>query len=123
MLIPDAQVQISYEDIDGADAGRDESGYMHRILLRSKVASWGFSYAHLTEWRHLFLYSSGSGRRFPVGNYHLLSQPVRYFLAQCQNRYLEQLQLPDHPMLRRSYGDIQNSIARWHSAYLRSGGA
>lgn len=49
MLVPDEQVQISYEDIDGADAGRDESGYMHRILLRSKVASWGFSYAHLTE--------------------------------------------------------------------------
>lgn len=49
MLVPDAQVQVSYEDIDGADAGRDESGYMHRIMLRCKLASWGFTYSHLTE--------------------------------------------------------------------------
>ena len=49
MLLPDEQVQVSYEDIDSADAGRDESGYMHRIMLRCKLGSWGFTYSHLTE--------------------------------------------------------------------------
>ncbi len=49
MLLPDAQVGVSYEDVDSADAGRDESGYMHRIMVRCKVASWSFSYGHLTE--------------------------------------------------------------------------
>ena len=49
VLVPDSQVTVSYEDLDSADAGRDESGFMHRILVRSKVPSWEFSYAHLTE--------------------------------------------------------------------------
>lgn len=49
MLVPDEPVQISYEDVDASDAGRDESGVMHRKLSRCKVAKWSFSYSHLTE--------------------------------------------------------------------------
>ena len=49
MLAPDTEVTVSYEDIDGADAGRDQAGFLHRSLLRSKVPSWNFSYAWLTE--------------------------------------------------------------------------
>ena len=49
MLVPDAEVQSSYEDLDSADSGRDESGVMHRIPVRYKVSSWSFSYDHLTE--------------------------------------------------------------------------
>lgn len=49
MLVPDAEVAVSYEDLDSAEAGRDQAGYMHRIVVRCKVPSWEFSYAHLTE--------------------------------------------------------------------------
>ena len=49
MLVPDADVTVSYEDLDASDAGRDESGYMHRIVVRHKVGRWKFEYAHLTE--------------------------------------------------------------------------
>lgn len=49
MLLPDAEVGVSYEDLDSGDSGRDESGVMHRYLVRSKVAVWSFSYGHLTE--------------------------------------------------------------------------
>ena len=49
VLTPDAEVSVSFEDLDAADSGRDESGVMHRIVVRHKVASWGFSYSHLTE--------------------------------------------------------------------------
>ena len=49
MLAPDAEVAVSYEDLDSADSGRDESGFMHRIVVRYKVGSWKFEYAHLTE--------------------------------------------------------------------------
>ena len=48
-LTPDAEVTASYEDLDSADSGRDESGVMHRIPVRYKVASWNFTYEHLTE--------------------------------------------------------------------------
>ena len=37
MVAPDADVQMSFEDLDGAQSGRDESGFMHRILVRRKV--------------------------------------------------------------------------------------
>ena len=49
MLAPDARVEVSYQDLDASDAGRDESGFMHRIVVRHKVASWKFQYSHLTE--------------------------------------------------------------------------
>ena len=49
MLTPDAEVVVSYSDLDASDAGRDESGFMHRIVVRHKVGSWKFSYSHLTE--------------------------------------------------------------------------
>ena len=49
LLVPDAQVGMSYEDVDSSDAGRDESGYMHRVMVRNKVGVWSFTYHHLTE--------------------------------------------------------------------------
>ena len=49
MLAPDEEISVSYEDIDGADAGRDQAGFMHRSMLRSKVPSWNFTYSSLTE--------------------------------------------------------------------------
>ena len=49
MLVPDEEVSMSFEDLDASDSGRDESGVMHRIVVRQKVASWGFTYSHLTE--------------------------------------------------------------------------
>lgn len=49
MLVPDAEVAVSFSDLDASDAGRDESGFMHRIVVRHKVGSWKFTYAHLTE--------------------------------------------------------------------------
>ena len=49
MPIPDGDVQVRYEDIDAAAAGRDESGVMHRLPVRQNVGSWEFSYSLLTQ--------------------------------------------------------------------------
>lgn len=49
LLVPDEDVQHSYEDLDDASSGRDESGYMHRAMVRCKVGTWAFSYAFLTD--------------------------------------------------------------------------
>ena len=49
MLVPDEEVQHNYEDLDDSSSGRDESGVMHRVVVRYKVGSWAFSYSHLTE--------------------------------------------------------------------------
>ena len=49
MLAPDEEVAVNYEDLDSSDSGRDESGIMHRTVVRYKVGSWRFEYSNLTE--------------------------------------------------------------------------
>lgn len=72
MLVPDADVEASYEDIDAADAGRDQAGFMHRIPVRTKVASWQFSYSHLTEEEKQYMESL-----FPESGTFLFTHPHR----------------------------------------------
>ena len=49
MFPPDEDMEFSFEDIDSADAGRDEAGKMHRIVVRYKVGKWSFSYKVMSE--------------------------------------------------------------------------
>ena len=49
MPLPDEEVEMSFEDLDRAEAGRDESGFMHRLVARYKVGVWNFHYSHLTQ--------------------------------------------------------------------------
>lgn len=49
LLVPLAEPQFSYEDIDAADTGRDEAGYMHRHVVRRKVGKWILDYGTITE--------------------------------------------------------------------------
>lgn len=56
-LVPDAEVTFSYEDLDDGDSGRDESGYMHRIVARHKVMSASFSFSVLTNAEMMYMES------------------------------------------------------------------
>lgn len=49
MLVPDAPLSASYEDVLSSDSGKDESGVMHVIPLRAKASKWTFVYSSLTE--------------------------------------------------------------------------
>lgn len=49
LLLPDEEVAVSYEDLDDSDSGRDESGTMHRIVLRYKMGTWSWEFAWITE--------------------------------------------------------------------------
>lgn len=61
---PDCDMQMRFEDLDSAQSGRDEAGYMHRIVVRRKVGVWDFSYNRLSgeEYRYMMsaLPKSGS---------------------------------------------------------------
>lgn len=57
MLTPDEGVEMSFEDLDSADAGRDEAGYMHRSVVRYKVGVWNFTYSHLTQGEYTYMLS------------------------------------------------------------------
>jgi hypothetical protein len=49
MFAPDADIDFSYEDLDDADSGRDESGHMHRVVVRYKVMSGSFVFSHISQ--------------------------------------------------------------------------
>lgn len=65
--VPDADVVITENDLDSEDTGRDESGYMHRLVLREKVKTWEFSYAVLSSEDYEYIKSLIAGKStFPV---------------------------------------------------------
>ena len=55
ILAPDGEVELSFQDLDSGSAGRDESGIMHRIRVRTRVKTWSFSYFALRaeEYRYM----------------------------------------------------------------------
>ncbi|MBE7001154.1 MAG: hypothetical protein E7421_00405 [Ruminococcaceae bacterium] len=62
ILAPDENVEISLEDIDASDSGRDESGVMHRFVVRQGVGKWTFSYACLTGEEYAYMESLFAGK-------------------------------------------------------------
>ena len=45
LYAPDCDIEPSYSDLDASDSGRDEAGYMHREVVREKVATWPIAYS------------------------------------------------------------------------------
>ena len=62
ILTPDAGVELKRQDLDAADAGRDESGVMHRIVVRRRVGSWAFQYSSLTKETYQYIRSLFQGK-------------------------------------------------------------
>ena len=57
LIPPDGDVQMSFEDLDSAQSGRDQAGFMHRIPVRYKVGVWEFSYSRLTGEEYAYMLS------------------------------------------------------------------
>ena len=55
VLVPDADVEVTMTDLDAGSAGRDESGFMHRIRVRKRVKTWAFQYFALPreQWQYM----------------------------------------------------------------------
>lgn len=77
---PDAGVEMTCADIDASDAGRDESGYMHRQVVRRRVRTWTFTYTLLTGEELSYIRSVFSGLdEFPF------TSPEGECTAYCSN--------------------------------------
>ncbi len=49
LYAPDCDIEPIYSDLESSDSGRDEAGYMHREVVREKVAPWPIAYSCLTD--------------------------------------------------------------------------
>ena len=72
LLAADAGVELGFSDLDSEASGRDESGYLHRDVLRKAVRTWDFTYGVLTAEEFDYLQSLFAGKatfRFREGDY------------------------------------------------------
>lgn len=88
MLAPDAEPEFSFADLDASDSGRDESGVMHRIMVREKVGTWSFSYAHLSDEDLAYLRNLFEGKAqftftHPVFGSSNATETCTAYMSQC----------------------------------------
>jgi hypothetical protein len=62
VLVPDADLSVSAFDMAAEDSGRDESGVLHRFLLRQGVRSFVLRYDTLTQQEYRYLCSLIEGK-------------------------------------------------------------
>ena len=107
MLAPDAGVEMSFEDLDSADAGRDEAGFMHRGLVRSKVGVWNFVYSHLTGQEYAYMLSI-----LPKGGTFTFTypDPLDPTVAKSCTAYLSGFGITWHSAKTNSYRNLKFSI-------------
>lgn len=85
MLVPDADVSLSFSDLDSSDSGRDESGVMHRIVVRHRVGTWGFNYSQLTAEEYKYMRSLFEGKSEFAFTYRDLDGYLVETKAYCSN--------------------------------------
>lgn len=85
MLVPDQDVSLSYADLDSSDSGRDESGVMHRIVVRHRVATFGFNYSELTAEEYKYMRSLLDGKTDFLFTYRDLNGYLVETRAYCSN--------------------------------------
>ena len=62
MLEPDEEAELSFSGLEASGSGRTEDGVMHRIVVREKVATFGFGYALLDREDYAYLEGLMAGK-------------------------------------------------------------
>lgn len=62
ILVPDADINLEYNDLDSEESGRDESGIMHRIVLRRGVMKMVIPYGNISRKDYLYMESLFDGK-------------------------------------------------------------
>ena len=62
ILVPDQDMEMEYNDLDSEETGRDESGVMHRIVLRHSIRKFSISYESLSREEYLYMRSLFDGK-------------------------------------------------------------
>lgn len=62
LLWPDMNVNVTENDLDSDSSGRDETGNMHRFIIRSGVKTWEFAYAVLDAEDYFYIQKMFKGK-------------------------------------------------------------
>lgn len=83
ILTPDEGVRIIKSDLDSEDSGRDESGVMHRQVLREKVVTLELEYAVLTQREYQYTETLFAGKATFTVEYLDLNGKLAEMTAYC----------------------------------------
>ncbi len=85
IIAPDADIQIVGTDLDSDSTGRDESGFMHRDVLRYRVKNWELSYSSLSAEEYVYMQSLTAGKPYFDFQYKDIDGTVKTVKAYCSN--------------------------------------
>ena len=85
LLVPDADVELTQTDLDSGSAGRDETGYMHRIRVRKRVKTWVFQYFALSREEFQYLENLLSKNQTFTFSYLDTDGTIHTCTAYCSN--------------------------------------
>ena len=107
LLLPDQDVSMQWEDLEAPGSGRDESGYMHRIVLREKLCSWNFVYSHLTQEEYSYMHSLLNGPKTFAFTFPDPNDPTKFRSTQA---YLSQYGITWHNAATGLYRNLKFRI-------------
>lgn len=62
VLVPDDDMDLAANDLDSDESGRDEGGFMHRIVLREGIRTMPLVYSHLNHEDYRYMESLFRGK-------------------------------------------------------------
>lgn len=62
VLVPDEGMDLGIEDLDSDESGRDDGGYMHRVVLREGMRVLPLVYSHLNHEDYRYMESLFKGK-------------------------------------------------------------
>lgn len=86
MLAPDRGVNITENDLDSSDSGRDEGGFMHRSVLRFGIKTFEFIYAILDAEDYMYIQSLFKGKADFTFQYRWVDGKIYTTTAYCSKR-------------------------------------
>jgi hypothetical protein len=105
ILVPDADVQVEFSNLESEDSGRDESGFMHRIVLRRGIRTWALSYGILSAEEYRYMESLFAGKdQFLVDYLDGQGRPASCIAYRCEHS------LAVHNAAKGIYKNYQFSI-------------
>ena len=87
MLMPDADLPLCAEDLEAVDSGRDESGVLHRFVVRQGMPHWDFSYARLTREEYAYMESLFAGKATFQFTYPSAADGSRQQITACRGKH------------------------------------
>lgn len=101
----DAGIELTMEDLDSEESGRDESGVMHRIVLREKVKTWTIHYSVLQLQEYRYILSLFRGK--PTFTVTMLDE---YGVLRQYQAYCSKLSATHHDRKRGIYKNMSIKI-------------